>query len=308
MLLFIIMITFIPFDIIESIIYPLNIVEKRLFAQTCKSYNKITKKYIHIDESQFYVRHFDKINNYSPEKFTLELCHYKYSHLIPNKYLHPNNTIIIKALAYYGNLSLLQKAIANNVPWDEYTIRWAAQNNNMDIIEWAYNNNCPIDDCSKAWLCSWAGYHGNLDMLKWGIHNGCMINEYIGLWAGHEGKLNVIIWLHNNKHEMHPNIITWAALNGHNNIIEWAIINNIFTLTKQICSFAAKNGHLSTLMLVKQYNCPWDNTTTTNAAQYGHLDVLKWCIHNGCPYDDDLIDWVKKFKNKKIINWLKHNI
>ena len=85
----------VPNDLIPIIFnYIPKISDKRLFTQSNKRINNITKSLMIQFENNFIVEYFNQYDYYCVEKFTLELCHDGYFHLIPETYLYPNNTII----------------------------------------------------------------------------------------------------------------------------------------------------------------------------------------------------------------------
>ena len=45
---------------------------------------------------------------------------------------------------------------------------------------------------------------------------------------------------------------------------------------KDVCTLAAKHGHLAALKVLRGKGCEWDKNTCAAAAKGGHLDVLKW--------------------------------
>ena len=54
------------------------------------------------------------------------------------------------------------------------------------------------------------------------------------------------------------------------------------TLCVDICTKAAKGGHLEILQWARFYKFPWDEYTCLEAAYGGHLEVLQWARLNGC--------------------------
>ena len=49
------------------------------------------------------------------------------------------------------------------------------------------------------------------------------------------------------------------------------------------CNSVAREGKLDCLILLRQYGCPWNESTCADAAEEGHLEVLQWARQNGCP-------------------------
>jgi hypothetical protein len=47
---------------------------------------------------------------------------------------------------------------------------------------------------------------------------------------------------------------------------------------------AAQKGHLAVCQLLREHQCPWDESCSESAAEGGHTDTLNWLIQNGCPW------------------------
>ncbi len=77
-----------------------------------------------------------------------------------------------------------------------------------------------------------------------------------------------------------------AARNGHLEILKWARSQGCHW-SVHTCYWAAGNGHLEVLKWLKSQECPWDAGVCSWAASNGHLEVLKWLKSQGCPWDKD---------------------
>ncbi len=47
-----------------------------------------------------------------------------------------------------------------------------------------------------------------------------------------------------------------------------------------LCSQAARYGHLDVLKWLRSIDCQWDQYTAANAAEHGCIDVLEWARKN----------------------------
>ncbi len=115
------------------------ITDKRQFLRTCVNYNKITKCKMETFEKNYFIKGFDKIGNYCVEKFTLELCHDRYFDMIPNSYINPDNTILIKALVRFNCIKILEMAKNNGCDLKSVG-SFASYYNNSDVIKWIIDN------------------------------------------------------------------------------------------------------------------------------------------------------------------------
>ncbi len=274
------------------------ITDKRQFLRTCVLYNKITYQSMANFENNYTIKHFDKINYYCMEKFTLELCHDKYFDMIPNSYINKNNNIIGKALGAfydgnfaeninyslfdyckypfvlfnklfigYDNPNILELAKINGCDLNK-SREYAAMNGNLYYLKWEKENisdNNRIYDItrsshSNACICSEASEYGHLEVLKWAKENMCHTKELITL----------------------KNI----TRNGHLYLLKWAKEENLF-FDDNICFNAALSGHLEILKWARKNGCNWDKTICSSAASRGNLEVLKWARENGCDWDEN---------------------
>ncbi len=264
-----------PKEIIEHIVlYISKITDKRQFTQTCKICNTITKPIIQNQESKIKIKYFE-YSEYSQqcfdEKFTLELCNDSYFNMIPQRYLNPNNDVIVKALTIYGQIELLKIAICNGC---ELFKEVRQQNDYSTESMEKYNNNS----------CAHAIISGSIKMLKFVRLHGCRWDNETFDLAIKYNNFDTVKFLKEYGCEMPIYVSEYVAINGNIIMLEW-LIKNGTKIYKKLCDTAAKCGRFEMLELLRnKYNCPWDYYTTSGAAEYGYLDILKWCIDNGCEF------------------------
>jgi hypothetical protein len=41
------------------------------------------------------------------------------------------------------------------------------------------------------------------------------------------------------------------------------------------------------LKWARENDCPWDESTCSQAAEEGHIELLRWARMNGAPWDED---------------------
>ncbi len=230
-----------------------KITDKRQFLKTCKKYNIITKKSFYNYENNYKIEKFDKIEKYSVEKFTLELCHDKYFEMIPESYIVANNGILIETLVFFDYLPLL-------------------------IL--AKENGCNLDN-----VCSFAAFNGKLEILKWMKEKSCVFGPRDIMHVIQNGHLEVLKWICSNYNIgefVKERLCDYAAFYGQLDILKWTHEND-YTWDRLTCSNAAKNGHLECLKYLRLNGCEWNNYVYLNANEYKHMELLKWAMENGCP-------------------------
>jgi hypothetical protein len=259
----------IPTDLALYIASFLKITDKRRLTRTCRSLDFLVRKLIKLQEETLKIKNFIYSPEYKVEKFTLELCNDGYFSSIPQSYLQPTNSIIIKAVIIYGQLDLLHIAISNGCEF---------QKNGHDFER---------DNCGSESIRNNSSHHailsGDLEILKFTIKQGCFVNfETFNLAVKYDNlpMLQYLIDIDCNRTNGACEI---ASECGNIPRIEW-LLSNGFSLTEKSCRSAAYFGQFETLKWLRSKMCPWDEKTCTYSAEGGNVDILKYAIDNGCPY------------------------
>ncbi len=305
-----------------------KITDKRQFIRTCIRFNNLTKKLMKDVEKQFIIKNyknvignhdmknFNNVNSYFVEKFTFELMYDDYLHLMPMSYLTPKNKIIMEALAYRGDIKLLQKALDNSCEITYDTFTNAAENGHLETIKWLsekYGDN----RWGNRGLCYYACKNNCLHILEQ-LH--CENYEFDGTpfyTAAKYGNLEILIWAKKHGLYIGHNSYVYAGGNGHLDVVKWGIENDEYVPSWDACCEAAGNGQLEVLKWLRNYGCEWNPFTCTNAASEGQLECLKWAVENGCEWDEDClceIDYTNPAQNGhfEVVKWafdngFKHN-
>ncbi len=223
-----------PLDVIPIIFSYINkITDKRQFSKTCVMYNNITKNMIKMCEYDFPIKRIDHVEEYSMEKFTLELCYDEYYDMIPTKYLIPNNTIIVEVLAKFGQVELLQIAKNNRCRIHLMVSLWAAEYGHINVIELslqAQKISQTITPISISMIAKTAAQYGQLDVLKWLVTYVDEIpsdmGTFVATYAACGGNLDILIWLKEKGYVYNKSFVRQMVdLNGYVNIIEWLDAN-----------------------------------------------------------------------------------
>jgi hypothetical protein len=293
-----------PYEILQIIFVNINkLTDKRQFTRTCKKYYKITKGLLKIYSSRFEVKPFSKIRKYCPKKFTLELCHDDYFHLIPESYF--NDPKIMEIFAFYNKPNLIEKVLAKGNHLPEHIYYAPIMNGNLELLIWFKEHNCQLT--TKSFLV--AIMYGHLNIIKWVCDNEPNIDTSDGAsYASNYGHTHVLEWmkLTYGIENMKGYLCDRAAKGGHIDTLKW-LQNNNFNWDENTCSFSALNGHLNVLIFLKNNGCPMDNFTCDFAAFGGHLDVLLWSLENGCILNENTIKWSKIGCHQNILTYMKNN-
>ncbi len=219
--------------IIEIFNHIQKITDKRQFLKTCKIYNNLTKQSFTIYETNYKIKKFIKPTDYCVEKFTLELCHDKYFDMIPKSYINENNTIIIKALASFNCIKLLDLALENGcyatqdkhlkiINTYDTICEHAASNDQLEILEWAINKKefCNVMLSNKQ-SCAFAAFYGHFEILKWLREKGFKWDKVTCIFAAMGGRLEILKWVMDNGCEWDKAAYWNAKGNGHKEVVKW---------------------------------------------------------------------------------------
>ncbi len=237
--------TSLPNELILLIFDNINLItDKRQFLKTCKKYNIITKQLFKYYEDNFIVEGFVKNIGHKSNKFSLELCHDKYFDMIPESYIYPDNRFLIRALAFFGNTTILERLVkithshyklifginldklSEKLHNLEYIVsRYAIMNNQLDVLIWVRNNYCLAPES-----CSMAIEKGNLEILKWLNQNGRYFNNKSNYLAICCGNLPCIKYVYNHTYTQ-----------------EW---------DQRTCNEIIKNGNIELLNWARENDCP----------------------------------------------------
>ncbi len=233
--------------------YILLITDKRQFLKTCKFHNNLTKQSMLNYEINYEVKFFRKIKEYCVEKFTLELCHDKYFDMIPKHYIIPNNKILVKSLAAFNCVKLLQIAMELNFDSSEIP-KYAALYGSLEVLQWAKSINL------------------NMDIII--LNNNSFNNNNIRSIVASQENLKLARLLGNNTDE--SNICIFAASQGHLNILKWAREIGL-KMDNLICYYAVLGRHLKILNWINEID------------DFYIMVLEKYLISKG---DDESVKWI----------------
>ncbi len=205
--------------IIEIFNHIQKITDKRQFLKTCVLYNNLTKQSFTNYEYNYTIRHFVTYINYCVEKFTLELCHDSYFHLIPDHYITSKNIQLTEYLAFYNNLELLEVAKSKGCQLHN-TINFAALGGHIPIMEWCHENKC-----NDFFAPQYAAINGNINALKWLRDHGHTYGLIVCTFAAGNGQLEVIKYLHEIGCPWDKTVFESALISGNTELTKFLIDN-----------------------------------------------------------------------------------
>jgi hypothetical protein len=138
--------------------------------------------------------------------------------------------------------------------WNEWTIKAAARQGNLEMVKYCVAKECPID----KWACAEAADGGQLECLKY------LREEVKAPWDSWTAE--------------------WAAQNGHLHILEYLVERKYDKYNERACEYAAKFGELDCLKYLHETaKAPWDSWSVREAHHNNHPECLQYLLDNNCP-------------------------
>ncbi|CAL6409589.1 unnamed protein product [Bathycoccus prasinos] len=163
---------------------------------------------------------------------------------------------------------------------EPYFCREVAKTNKLELLKWAREEKkCEWDE----WTIRTAAYQGNLEMVKYCVANECPINTWACTRAAQNGDLEVLKYLHEEAKAPWDSE-TAAGANGHLHILEYLVERKYDKYDKSSCMWAAYNGQLECLKYLRETaKAPWNYLAVEKAHANNHTECLQYLLDNNCP-------------------------
>lgn len=212
-----------------------------------------------------------------------------------------NQIEIINMLATYCDAEVLCIAVCNfdllkmlysiNNAKSDKLVGHAAFIGNTEIIQWAYDNNFPVDE---NFACEMAVRSNNIELLTTFVQKKYTYTSDLYIHAAANGNIEMIKYLRNQG-------LLWG--NG-------------------ACQAAARCDKFATLIYLVDNNCPWVNNpivdnhdwidyddTSIVIAITGNMTMLEFIYEKGCPIHIKMSKFAARFGNLNVLKWLfKRNL
>jgi hypothetical protein len=167
--------------------------------------------------------------------------------------------------------------------WDEgYFCFRVAATNKLELLKWAREEKkCEWDEET----IKQAAFQGNLEMVQYCVANECPIDEDACAFAASEGHLECLKYLREEaKAPWDSWTATRAAQNGHLHILEYLVEREFDQYDTLACWEAARYGNLDCLKYLHETaKAPWDEDAVYHAHENNHPECVQYLLDNDCP-------------------------
>lgn len=269
----------------------------------------------------------DDILNYIDISKAMRLVVSEYIKLLSSRY----QDLILDRVIIYNNTKLLQFFIdLGLVLRSDKLCEVAARINNLNIIQWLYNNRnskMPVVEIVK-WIphygfdnlkviCKTATANGQIVILKWAKYNNATLTPDLIECAIEKHQIAIIHWLYFEVGIKLPtNSLNIAVLFNNLEFFRWVKEFSIepapyryqLSYTKiTVYSMHVKTSNLEMLSYLNEYVGPWDLNVWKIAINMGKLDVLTYLISRGYHLPISTCCYAYKYGNMEVIRWLIKN-
>lgn len=235
------------------------------------------------------------------------------------------------AAAATGAMGALVEAMGAVRSWSVEWSRLAARGGHTHILEWAVENDLPLDvDCVAAaaqggwwvtarWLrrvarapwgpsaelvCSCAARDGRLDVLKWARYGGCAWDAATSHLAASRGHLFLLQWARAHGCRWDTETVLVALVAGHIHVLRWMILQvGMPVLDETIFAEAIACAPSRTWDWLLEVGCPRDASCYRAAAWTGNLDALDWLYAHEFPESGDVEEVGTLVVNREVLEW-----
>lgn len=187
-------------------------------------------------------------------------------------------------------LRFLRSSRQMNAKWTTNTPRCAAERGHLEVLRWAIENRCPVDDRTYHG----AAMYGHVHILEYLHTTHATYDAFAACAAAGQGHVHVLEWFNEHGYILwQDRILQRAARENQIKVLEWACSQpstrfyRATGLTADIMAEAAKGGHVEAMQWLRDHGTDWNTYVSDAAAREGKLEALRWLVDKGCPLDPD---------------------
>ena len=195
-----------------------------------------------------------------------------------------------------GNLKALKWARDSGCSWNRETYNAAAKYGHIDILDYCFQHNCPIDPT----------------IIYRMPFNDEIFNPTLSVMK--DRSLKVYKWLHQHSIQWNESASLTAAQKGHLGTLTWAVENGCPYLLEDIIEAATTRYDIAMVKYCLQHLLPTDIDIYVYAinkmSEYfwyaSIIDVLQMFHDYGIPWNRDIIPCAERNGEGGVANWLRY--
>ena len=165
---------------------------------------------------------------------------------------------------------------------EKYFSSRVALTNKLELLKWAREEKkCEWNE----WTIKAAASQGNLEMVKYCVAKKCPIGVMACANAADGGQLECLKYLREEvKAPWDSDTAEWAAQNGHLHILEYLVERKYDQYDNYACEDAAEFGHLDCLKYLHETaKAPWNSGAVRAAHENNHPECVQYLLDSNCP-------------------------
>ena len=233
----------------------------------------------------------------------LDMNNYKFHMFLRESLTLENKKIEFPILAIkYDFIDALTYTNKRRFVWNKKTSRFAFECNNLKILSYLLENNCPV----YTNIYNYIKINTSVECIKYLHDKGFKWDKNHCQIAAENGNLEVLSYLHENKCPWDKEACSLASRMGHLECLKYLHENGC---PWNECSTDAAScmGHLQCLKYLHENGCPWDEYSTEAASRMGHLQCLKYLHENGCPWNECSTEAASRMGHLECLKYLHEN-
>ncbi len=209
---------------------------------------------------------------------------------------------LARAAATLDDLNVLQRLRKMGCPMTSGTFEVACFNGNMDMVKYLMKAGCPHGRCIEYAACS-----ANLGTVQWLRDKGAPIDADSFAEACLTGSVELIQWFKDQDCDFDSRVMHYAARSGNLAAVEFVYDEMNLRIGRDTARAAAALPDTSILRWLRQKECPWGESTCTEASMSGRLENLKYARAHGCAWGSSVCSGAAEHGHFEVLKWAREN-
>jgi hypothetical protein len=176
------------------------------------------------------------------------------------------NSLICRDAAKHGRLNIIKWLKENSYPISSRTLGEAAGGGYLNIMEYIVNNVSGTILTADLYHSAISG--NQMHIIKWLKENNCPMDDDMYTYAIIHKHIHILQWIHENGRRFNANACRIAAMHNNLDTLKWLRANGC-PWDSNTCFYALVHKHMDVLEWAHENGCPWNPTE--------HLYLIRNC-------------------------------